>query len=647
MSEETKRPLLSTLQQYYDDGRKHVESIAQEREQARAVWDCEFLGTVPSGSIYYPTARCYGKALQMAIVKSYTAMNDIASVSPKRKWARQGSEIISATQNVLFNSRAKDWEASGEKEKTLNDLALQGIIERCAIARVSWVRREREVDVPIQGKFSIDDDGKPVQDMGKASEIVENRWDIRYIPREHAIWDPNATRYTDVRWFIERFDKVTPGDLKKRIETDGYNTAEVNRCIDKFNASNQDTNSEGVEPNDQGDHKANQTIELCHFWGWIALDGERAGDVQFARITFDIDMQYVFAEHYADDPDMDRWFYLNIKQEPYIPYVVGFIEPEEGCVEGRSMMELSRPLQGEENSIRNALRRGAEISLNSLWVFKKGSGIDVSQLKGRIAGGYVWSTAEDVRRAVSQFPYQNNSQQGYECLQLLSIYWQMLWGSTPLTMGIVEPSNPDAPTAIMQLTNAANQTVYARIQAFNNTVFEPAMQMALDMSLQFTTEEEMKEYGINLESHGMDMSLLQQEFDLTIDTGMGATNDNAKRTMLMQAYWLVQQRNDYLSKAGVVLPMKDIMGPAEILQEMLPLYGQKDPQRYTSTLKELVESTNAAMEKKQAEMQRMMQQEQDMASQALAQAGQAGQQAATAAVAQSMPPQEAEQGMMV
>jgi hypothetical protein len=647
MSEESKRPILSVLQQYYDDGKRHLDSIKEERERARAVWDCQFLGTVPSGSIYYPTARCYGKSLQMAIVKSYTAMQDIASVSPKRKWARQGSEVIAATQNVIFNSRAKDWEASGEKEKTLNDLALQAIIERCGVARVSWVRNTRKVAVPIQGKYSIGEDGRPVQDTKEVDEIVDNRWEIRYIPRDHAIWDPNATRWVDARWFIERYDKVTPGELRQRAESEGWNMGEVTKCLDRFNSTNQDENTEGVEPDEQGDAKANQTLELCHFWGWIARDDNEAHNIEFARLTFDIDFQYMFMEHYASDPDADKWFYYTPKQEPYIPYVVGFIEPEEGQCEGRSMMELSRPLQGEENSIRNALRRGAEISLNSLWVFKKGSGIDVTQLKGRIAGGYVWSTAEDVRRAVSQFPYQNNSQQGYDCLQLLSIYWQMLWGATPLTMGIVEPANPDAPTAIMQLTNAANQTVYSRIQAFNNTLFEPAMTMALNMSLQYTTEDELKEYGINLQAHGLSMDILQQEYDLTIDTGMGATNDNAKRTMLMQAYWLVQQRNQYLTQSGVVLPMKDIMGPAVILQAMLPLYGQKDPQLYTSTLEELVKSTEAAMAKKQAEMQRMQDQEQQIAGQALQQAGQAGAQAAQAQMMQSSQQPAQEQGAMV
>jgi hypothetical protein len=631
----------SIFEEYYTEGVNNLDEQEDDRRNNRAVWDMKFLKKVPTGSIYYPTARVYGSALQRAIVDTYNTMTDLTSVTPKRKYGRQGSSVVAEKQNTMFNARAKDWEETGGKAKFLDDAATQSIIEKCVIGKASWITKTEMVEVAVPGQFSIGEDGRPVQDTEEVEVLVENRWHIESLPRDKFVWDANATKWEDVRWGMEIHDKVTKAELYERIKTDGYNEQEVMEALKRWNTADKDRDVDHTDPNDHNMAKFNETIELCHLWGWIQYESDTDDfhKVKFGRITMDSSFQYLFLEKYEDDEDAEEFFYFGIDGMPFIPYVVGYIEPEEGHVEGRSMMGLSRPLQGEENSVRNNLKKNTELSLNTLYVFKRGTGLDTTQIKKRISGGYVWSTADDVSKSVSQLPHQNRSSVGYDSLAMLAIYWQMLFGVTPLSMGISEPSNPEAPFSILQMTNSSNAVIASRIKRFNNTMMEPLCRMVLSMSIQFTTVEEYQEMGVNIKAERQspeDVILedLLDDFSLTIDTGVGATNDNAKRQLGMQTNMLLQQRLEFIVSAGYTPTPKDLYGPSAVLRDLLPLFGYKDVDRYTSTFDELMAHTEQVNQAQQqaAEQQELLNQQ--LAAGALEQAGQAGQVAANEAITQ-------------
>ena len=616
------------FESYYTEGVNNLKEQEEERKENRAVWDMEYLKAVPAGSIYYPTARVYGSALQRAIVDTYNTMTDLAAVTPKRGKARKGTSVIAETQNTLFNERAKDWEETGGKAKFLDNAATQAIIEKCVIGKVSWIDKREMVEVPIPGMFDIDEEtGEPVPVTQEVEVIIESGWNIESLPRDQFVWDGNATRWPDAKWGMEIYDRVTKAELFDRIESQGYDKSEVMTALDNFQSADQDPDTDNTyDPRDINTSKFNETMELCHLWGWIQYksDTDDFEKVKFGRITMDSSFTYLFLDKYEDDEHASEFFYYDINGEPYIPYDVGYIEPEEGKIEGRSMMGLARPLQGEENSVRNNLKKNTELSLNTLYVFKRGTGLDTTQIKKRISGGYIWSTADDVSKSVSQLPHQNRSSTGYDSLSMLAIYWQMLFGVTPLSMGISEPSNPEAPFSILQMTNSSNAVIASRIKRFNNTMVEPIMRKALSMAIQFTTEEEYETMGLKLQSEGIKLEDLLGDFSLTIDTGVGATNDNAKRQLLMQANMLMQQRLEFINSAGFVPTQKDLYGPSLVMKQMIPLFSVKDPDRYMSTLEELMQNTKEVMEEQQRQEAEQEAQNQAFAMEALKNASEGG-----------------------
>jgi hypothetical protein len=613
---------LSTLKAYYDEGTAVLEEDRDERKRNRAVWNMEFLNKVPDDTIYYPTARLYGMYVQRSIVSTYTSTVDIANISPRRKHATEGEAKIADSQNDIFNERIKEWE--GEREKFLDDTSIQGVVDGSPIARIYW---EREVIMePVFEEVEIMDEetGLPSFERvqtGERERILSNRPRFEYVATEDFIHDSAAVTTDNFRWAMHINIKKTKSELLAMADTLGFNRVELNKFLDR------ETNKESVGSEQTTDDIVNRAEDnepyvICEFWGQATLS-EDDESTTFVRAITDQDFSFELLPPKSKEDDQDEdtpdylYYWLNGKE--MIPYRKGYLSPIEGAADGISLMAMARPLQGEENGIRNGIRRFAEKALNTILAVKRGSGIDTTAMKDSVAGRIVW-TNDPIKDAIGQFRMSDQTPVAFNDLAATEPFWQMLFGGNRINMGVVEPGSlPETAFATNLISSSGNKTMFGFIERYNNSFLEPLLYMMLVLSLQFTTDEEIVAYGIELPEGNKDFLL--QEVRLTIDTGIGATSDIAKETQYTKQFFLLQQKNQYLVQAGFVPPAKDLLGPVKVLEKMSPLNGFKDIDTYFSSDEEIIQATEQWQKQQQQANQQAVAQAEAAAAEGAREAG--------------------------
>lgn len=567
--------LVNVLKQYYNEGEDALQNRKDTYDDAEKMFDMQFRNTeLPDDTIYYPTAHNNGAQIQRAIAQTFIGSRDILRVKPRYSGASQEEGIIAKAQNKILNASIND-QIFMNKTVFIDKTSLQGVIYGAPHGYVKW---EREVvEEPVYEDRNVVDEDTGIMErkrvqVGTRKRITENRLRFGHVEENDLLWDTNADKtgmWEDVSWVMRINIRKTANELRDMIYTEGFNESAVNDLIEHGASDSHYDDNDSTEPHRAED---NRTFNLVEFYGYIKLKPE---DVEktFVKIVAEQDTWEILLE----PKNGKDYIPTDLKGNPMIPYQVGYLYPKDDSIVGESLMLIAEGLMKEENAMRNAIRKSAENDLHSVWVAKRGSGMDVDKLKNRSQDVVVWSDDVDARQALQEYPHKNTVGSGFGDLDILRRDWQMTYGNTDYTMGINDPSITDTASGIYQMTNAANTIVYFYISRYAETFLEPLLYKGLVMAIKYLTPQQLVSMGIDKEfATWENREKLFNAMRLSINTERGATSKMAKIKQKTQVYFLLQQAVGYCAKVGLVIPPEMMYAPINVLRDLLELHGEEN-----------------------------------------------------------------------
>lgn len=576
--------VLGQMKRYYEEGIAIVEEKTEDWSNAEAVWDMKFRKTVPDDSLYYPGSRTRGNYLQRAIVRAFMSTTDLSLVSPGEKKASAEEAIISEIQNDIFNMKMNEFEDL--KQAFLDDTSTQALTIGTIIGEATW-EREYKTEPVFEDVLNEETGDYERKQTGENRILIKNRFRPNWIERRKFLFDTAAKLWCDARWAMKIKIENVADELRAMIDEMGLDSAEVEELIKTGSSKVGSVTNDKIKKAPE-----NEIIETCEFWGMMKIHPDDTRQT-FCRIMTDVNFKNLI----LPPKTTRRYLYFDLKGKPYLPFQLGYLLRKKGEIDGDSIILMSRAQQGEDNSIRNGIRKKAEQENNPIYMKKRGIGLTEEKLKNRTSGTLV--EVDDPNNAISTVRLDANIGVSLADLQYLEVDREMLFGANRINMGIIDPKSiPETVGATQLITDSANHTVFAIILRYNNTFFEPFLRMGLMMSIQYTTDEEMEAYGISMQ--GMDRQQIMRDMNFRIDAGLGATSDQAKAQNLTKMYFLLKENITTKIQMGFAIPPRELFGPSNMLRKIAPIYGTKDVDTYMATLEETMQLTQ---QQQQAETQ--------------------------------------------
>lgn len=243
-----------------------------------------------------------------------------------------------------------------------------------------------------------------------------------------------------------------------------------------------------------------------------------------------------------------------------LPFIIGALLPqmynenETNVVKayGDSPTSILLPLQKEINIRRNQQIDAIALALNPRILAQSGSLIDPNLLK-KGAGQII--ECDDINGI--KFMSMPSLQESIFDVQRLDLEAQEALGVTNYNSGVSSGDLNQTATGISVLSAEANTRIQSLIRAYNETLIEPLMTRLAQLIYKY-------------DDVFMGNFALRQPLDImaSINTGIGATNPQTQINNLQTAF-------------SMFLQTQNIKGANAVIDEMLPLLGIKNKEKFT------------------------------------------------------------------
>ncbi len=611
------------LNEYYDEGIDKLDERIETYNKAIKMYRKEYRNkNLPDDSIYYPLGRNEIAEIQRSMSDTYAQTDDMVSIKPEESDADSFVGFIADAQDKIFNRKLNDkiWY---NKQKFLDDATLQAGILGTPHAVAGWKQKFEPVF-----RDSIETDPVTGQSVSVQVEVgqrlISNLPTIDWLYHEDLIWDSNATVWEKRRWAMRTNIYKTAGEMWGLVDSDDVDPKLITQFLEE--------KTPGVKANlNREGHKSkwNDLYELRELWGYITLQ-EHQTKQKFVRILTDSDFEFFFVSSAEDDDKPNMYF--DLKGNPMDPFQIGYVIPKIGEPDGESPILSFEELQMEENDRRNAVRVSAQQDTHSIFALRKGSGVDENQLNNRSSGAVIWVDG-DPRSYVQEFPHRDTTGSSLNDLELVKQDKHRTFGNTDFNMGISAPSDPETATGQAIMSNSSSGPKFALIKRFGKTFLEPLYSKILAMSIRFTTDEELAEYGIQFPP-GIDREVLYRKMNLTINAERGATSKGVKKQQAIENSFLCQQVIMYAAKVGLVITPAMMGAPIHFLKIALENNGEPSSDRYIPDMEEILELSKKRFQQGQKAQKDTAQQQSDIVNRGIANAEQKGADAASQIISQ-------------
>jgi len=619
------------LQQFFNEG-VHARDQRQDAiDQAQRLWDKVYENTdLPDDVIFYPTAHNEAAEIQRATAASFANTDDLTSVLPLSRRATVFEDSVAQAQQDIARIKLGDnqW---FNKSVFVDRTTQQGVIS-APKAFVGWRRETEEIETLVGQRTEIDPDtGEEllIPITRTETRIITNRFDPRPVEDGNLLWDTNIKEWARIHengWAFEINIRVNSGQLMRMVDSDDFDPAVVKEMIMAGpDDQEDDTRKKNTDPTPRAND--NKTFRIVQFFGWMSLKED--GKPKFVKIVASQDFKYILLK----PTDSPRHVYRWLNGKPMIPYVVGYFIPRHDRVEGYSIINQLYELQQEENAMRNFIRRSAEQDLHSTFAIKRGSGLDIHSMQDGSQSTVVWTDA-DVRQAMAEFPHRDTTGSGFNDLALLDKDRQRTLGNTDMSMGIADPSQNDTATGATLAHQSANQVKFYFISRYGETFYEPVMQMGLELSVQFTTQEEYQRYNIEI-PQGVDRRQLYQTMKLKVDTARGSMSTQARKNAAIENFILTQQLIKYMASVGLVLTPEFLASPLHFYKQVLTFNGEHAQNKYLPEVEQIIKLSQEKFKQNKQQLQDAQAKEQQLAEAAVREGGARGAQLAREKLAAS------------
>ena len=222
------------------------------------------------------------------------------------------------------------------------------------------------------------------------------------------------------------------------------------------------------------------------------------------------------------------------------PYVMGCCILETHKVYPASVPSLGKELQTEANEIANQRMDNVKFVLNKKWFVKRGKEADLAGLVRNVPGGVVMM--DDPQNDVREVTWPDVTQSAYEEQSRVDNDLNDLLGNFSVGQ-VMADKGVNGPARNMAMLNQSSGTlVEYLLRTFVETFVQPVLRQLVKLEQFYETDQTAlavaSSYANLRQKFGVDEvtdELLEQDLNLTVNVGMGATDPQMKLSKFMGA----------------------------------------------------------------------------------------------------------------
>lgn len=549
--------------------------------------------------IFRPKFRSAERKNEAAAAAAFFSNMDvvnIAATNPNDKKSKASADIVSQLLNYRLTKTIPWFQTV---VGGLQDAQVMGAV--CSYQY--WKYRDEvtitgyEPEIDEFGMVKYDGD-MPVMKAKKERVIKEDKPCVELIPLENIRIDPgaswidpiNTSPYViwlmpmyvcDVKAMMATKDDKTGQPKWKKAEDDVIRSA-INQKYDSTRQAR-----EGAREDSKMASKPVTDFEIV--WVHLNIIKQDDGDMVFYTIG---------TEHLLSDPKPLKEVYFHGER----PFVMGVAVIETHKIYPSGLAELGDGLQREANEIVNQRLDNVKLVLNKRYIVKRGSQVDLKSLVRNVPGSV--TLANEVSD-VQEINWPDVTSSAFAEQDRINVDYDELLGN--FSTGSVQSNRKLNETVggMNMMSQGANQMTEYLIRTFSETWVEPVLKQLVKLEQAYETDQVVlalaaenanlfEKYGINQITD----DLINNDLNVTVNVGLGATDPNAKMQKLMMGL------NAYAQMSQIPGLNKEELG-----KEIFGLMGYKDGKRLLGDGEQDPEKTQMkqAMQQMQSQMQQMEQ----------------------------------------
>lgn len=360
------------------------------------------------------------------------------------------------------------------------------IIKGTAIAKVSWVQKNKYVLKKLQNRKTIMDILKSVgtgdffiPDTQKESVPIYDNIDFNTLKLENVFWD-FYRKWEEQEAIIEKIVNVSESDLRIMAKSkDSY------FGIKEYLQSNQ----AGIVEHDVTENYTH-TAEIVGTGDTMKVDKKRH-ELLECWCNFDIDEDGIEEECVITVIDRKQVIRCelnpyNIQEKPYVLFKWEDIEQAESI--GVGVPELAKESQLALNDFMNQFMDDLTLILDCMMVVDAQAGIPNSQLKSRPRGII---TSQNETNGISFVRPPNVSESALRGIQLTKNDIMTVTGASANLQGLPARYDTTA-TEASAINNSSQREIFTKLRTFEDEVIKAYLRKAYGYNLQFMSTNDVK-----------------------------------------------------------------------------------------------------------------------------------------------------------
>jgi len=261
------------------------------------------------------------------------------------------------------------------------------------------------------------------------------------------------------------------------------------------------------------------------------------------------------------------------------PYVMGVCMLEAHKLFPSSLPQLGRGLQDEANEVVNQRIDNVKFVLNKKWFVKRGKEADIGGLVRNVPGGVVM--LDDPEGDVKEVSWPDVTASAYEEQSRIDNDMNDLLGNFSPGQVMADKSINGPARNMEILTQSSGTLVEYLLRTFVETFIQPVLRQLVLLEQKYETDEKVLALASSplklAERYGVDEitdDIIEQELNLNVNVGMGATDPQLKLMKFMTACGQYVQMFSQAGASGLNMP--------EVGKEIFSYMGYQDGSRFLS-----------------------------------------------------------------
>jgi len=479
--------------------------------------------------IFRPKTRSAVRRLEAATAAAYFSNMDVVGVDPTNTKNPKQAEAAKVMKELLQYRLTKTIPWFMTIVGGMQDAATIGVVCSYQDWKYKEKRTKREKIRVDEAGVAVMEDGKPAIDEIEEVEVIEDRPCVELIAVENLRIDPAAKWYDpintspyvielmpmyvqDVREMMDTEDPKTGEPSWIRLD-DGQLRGSVNQAYDSTRQVR-----EGQREDSQQSEVSLTDFEIV----WVHRNIIRKDGTDWVYYT-------AGTEHLLSKPKKLKEVYFTGNR----PYVMGMAVIETHKIYPASPVEMGANIQREINEVVNSRLDNVKLAMNKRYIARRGAQVDIKSLVRNVAGSVTLAT--DVDKDVREVEFNDVTASAFQEQDRLNIEHDELSGAFSQSSVMTNRKLNETVGGMGMLTQNANQITEYTIRTVTETWVEPVLRQITDLEAHYETDETVLALVGDRTGIQVTQEHLNQDLNLTVNVGMGATDPTMRLNKLLAA----------------------------------------------------------------------------------------------------------------